>query len=99
MRAEVRHSLYPELDWNLLDIVTLRRLQLRAFVDSGGVSNSAGRIYDPTRWAVGAGAGLGLVYDALGFFPAVAYVEVATQVDERSRLDDIQVLFGTRQAF
>jgi len=99
IRAEVRHTIYPELDWNLLDIVTLRRTQLRAFTDTGGVSNSAGRIYDPRRWGVGVGVGVGLVYDALGFFPAVAYVEVATRVDKSSQLDDIQILFGTRQAF
>jgi hypothetical protein len=99
VRAELRHTIYPELDWNLLDIVTLRRTQLRAFTDTGGVSNSAGRIYDPRHWAVGVGVGIGLVYEALGFFPAVAYVEVATQVDRPSQLGDIQVLFGTRQAF
>lgn len=99
VRAELRRSIYPELDWNLLDIVTLRRTQFRVFADTGNVSNSAGRVYDPRDWAVGVGAGFGLVYDAAGFFPAVAYLEVATRVDESDEIDDIQVLFGTKQAF
>jgi hypothetical protein len=99
LRTELRHLLRTELDWNLLDLLILRRTQLRAFVDSGGVSNSAGRIYDVSDWSVGVGIGIGLFYDAFGFIPATAYIEVATQVDDSDELDDIQVLFGTRQAF
>ena len=99
VRAELRRSIYPELDWNLLDIVTLRRTQFRVFADSGNVSNSAGRIYDPTDWAVGIGAGFGLFYEAVGFIPAVAYLEIATRVDDPDDLGKIQVLFGTAQAF
>jgi hypothetical protein len=38
------------------------------FVDSGRVEGSAGRIYDVSGFAVGVGAGLGVVYDFLGFF-------------------------------
>jgi hypothetical protein len=97
--AEVRRSIYPELDWNLLDLLTLRRTQFRVFADSGNVSNSAGRVYDVTDWAVGIGAGFGLVYEAAGFFPAIAYLEIATRVDDSDELGDIQVLFGTKQAF
>ena len=99
VRTELRRSLYPELDWNLLDVVTLRRTQLRFFADTGNVSNSAGRVYDPSDWAVGVGAGFGLFYDAAGFIPAVAYLEIATRVDDSDDLGDIQVLFGTKQAF
>jgi hypothetical protein len=99
VRGEMRQSIYPELDWNLLDVVTLRRTQFRAFVDSGNVSNSAGRIYDPTDWAVGIGAGFGLIYDAAGFFPAVAYLEIATRVDDGEGQGEVQVLFGTKQPF
>jgi len=97
VRSELRQSIFPEINWNLQDIVVLRRTQFRAFVESGNVSNSAGRIYDPRDWAVGVGAGFGLIYDAAGFFPAVAYLEIATRVDED--LGDIQVLFGTKQPF
>jgi hypothetical protein len=32
----------------------------------------------------------------MGFFPSLAYVELATRVD---RPGDVQFLFGTRQAF
>ncbi len=99
VRGEVRQSIYPELDLNLLDIFTLRRTQVRAFVDAGNVANSAGRAYDPSEWAVGAGIGFGLVYDAVGFFPGVAFIEIATRVDDRDHLDDVQVLFGTKQSF
>ena len=99
VRGEMRQSIYPELDLNLLDILTLRRTQLRAFVDAGNVSNSAGRAYDPSDWAVGVGIGFGLVYDAVGFFPAVAYIEIATRVDDRDHVDDVQVLFGSKQSF
>lgn len=98
-RGELRQAIYPELDWNLLDVVTLRRTQFRAFVDSGNVSNSAGRIYDPSEWAVGVGAGFGLIYDAAGFFPAVAYLEIATRVDDGEGQGEVQVLFGTKQPF
>ncbi len=99
VRSELRQSIYPELNWNLQDILILRRTQFRVFAESGNVSNSAGRIYDPRDWAVGIGAGFGLIYDAAGFFPAVAYLEIATRVDERDDLGDIQILFGTKQPF
>jgi hypothetical protein len=99
LRAEVRQSLYPEIDYNFLDLLVARRLQMRLFVDSGQVSNSAGAVYDPRGYAVGIGTGFGLVYDFMGFFPSLAYLELATRVDRSDKLGDIQVLFGTRQAF
>ncbi len=99
LRGEVRQSIYPELDLNLLDLVTLRRTQFRVFADGGNVSDSAGRVYDPSDWAVGVGLGFGLVYEAAGFFPAIAFIEVATRVDKSDQIDDVQVLFGTKQSF
>jgi hypothetical protein len=99
VRSELRQSIYPEVNWNLQDILILRRTQFRVFAESGNVDNSAGRIYDPRDWAVGVGAGFGLIYDAAGFFPAVAYLEIATRVDDSDELGDIQVLFGTKQPF
>jgi hypothetical protein len=99
MRMELRQDIFPELDWNLLDFLVVRRHQLHLFVDSGRVENSAGRIYDISGFAVGVGAGLGVVYDFLGFFPSLAYIEVATRVDRSDKIDDVQFLFGTRQAF
>ncbi len=99
VRAEVRRDIYPELDLNLFDTLILRRGQLRLFADSGRVSNSAGRVYDPSGYAVGLGTGIAAVYDFLGFFPAVAYLEIATRVDDAHKAGDVQVLFGTRQAF
>jgi len=97
LRTELRQMLYPELDLNLLDLLVLRRFQLRPFVDTGRVDDSAGRIYDPSGFAVGVGLGFGLVYDFMGFFPSIAYMEVATRVDRDP--GDVQFLFGTRQAF
>ena len=99
IRAELRQTVYPEVDLNLLDLLVLRRGQLRFFVDSGRVNNSAARAHDIGRFAVGVGIGISAVYDFLGFFPATAYIEVATRVDEPSQADDVQFLFGTRQAF
>lgn len=99
VRSEVRHDLYPELDMNLLDVLVLRRTQLRLFADSGRVGNSAGRVYDVSGFAVGAGTGFAAVYDFMGFFPAVAYIEMATRVDNLKKASDVQFLFGTRQAF
>ncbi|HJZ96088.1 MAG TPA: hypothetical protein VKE70_06255 [Candidatus Solibacter sp.] len=99
VRGELRQSIYPELDLNLLDFLVLRRAQLRAFVDTGNVSNSAGAIYNPSGYAVGVGLGFGAVYEFMGFFPSLAYLEVATRVDEASQIGDVQVLFGTRQSF
>lgn len=97
IRGELRQTIYPELDLNLLDLLVLRRTQARFFVDTGSVSNSAGAIYDPQHYAVGVGAGFAVVYDFMGFFPSTAYVEAATRVD-RDR-GEVQFLFGTRQAF
>jgi hypothetical protein len=99
LRTELRYDVYPELDLNFLDALVLRRGQLRLFADSGQVSNSAGRIYDVSSFAVGIGVGFGAVYEFLGFFPSIAYVEIATRVDEPSKAGDVQFLFGTRQAF
>jgi hypothetical protein len=96
-RTELRQTLYPELDLNFLDLLVLRRTQVRLFVDTGQVDNSAGAVYDPTHYAVGAGTGFALMYDFMGFFPSVAYIEVATRLDQRQ--SDVQFLFGTRQAF
>jgi hypothetical protein len=99
VRTEIRHDLYPELDLNLFDLLVMRRPQLRFFADSGRVSNSAAKVYDVGGYAVGVGVGLAAVYDFMGFFPSVAYIEVATRVDDAKKAGDVQFLFGTRQAF
>jgi hypothetical protein len=99
VRAELRRDVTPELDLNLLDFLVLRQTQLRLFADAGRVHNAAGRVYDVGAFAVGVGLGFGAVYEFMGFFPSLAYVEVATRVDESDALDDVQFLFGTRQAF
>jgi hypothetical protein len=99
LRSELRQSIYPEFDLNLLDLLILRRTQAHLFVDTGRVDDSAGRIYDVGGFAVGIGAGLAAAYDFMGFFPSLAYIEVATQVGKGSEARDVQVLFGTRQGF
>jgi hypothetical protein len=97
LRGELRQAIYPELDLNFLDILVLRRAQARLFIDTGQVDNAAGRVYDPSHYAVGFGVGLEAVYDFLGFFPSAAYIEVATRADRDQ--SDVQFLFGTRQSF
>lgn len=99
LRTEIRRDIFPEVDWNLADLLVMRRTQLRLFADSGRVSNSAGSVYDLGRWALGIGIGLAAVYDFMGFFPSVAYIEIATRVDTPSEVSNVQFLFGTRQAF
>jgi hypothetical protein len=99
LRAELRQSVYPEVDLNLFDTLVLRRAQVHVFVDSGQVANSAGAVYDPAGYAVGVGIGLGAVYEFMGFFPSTAYLELATQARGPGSASDVQVLFGTRQAF
>jgi surface antigen Omp85-like protein len=100
LRAELRQSLYPEVDLSLLDdALVVRRTQVQFFVDTGQVSNSAGAIYDPAGYAVGVGIGLGALTEFFGFFPVMAYLELATQARGPGNASDIQVLFGTRQAF
>jgi hypothetical protein len=96
-RFELRQHVYPEWDLDLFDTLTFRRPYVRGFVDTGQVDDSAGRALNPEHWAAGAGIGLGAVYEFLGFFPGLAYVEIATRLDRDQ--DDVQVLFGTRQAF
>ncbi len=99
VRAELRQDIFPEVDMNLLDLLVLRRGQLRGFVDSGSVNNSAGRVYDVGSYAVGVGVGFAAIYDFMGFFPSMAYLEIATRVDEVGQIGDVQVLFGSRQSF
>ena len=97
LRLEIRQEIFPEFDLNLFDLVTYRRPQVRFFVDSGQVSDSASRALNPAHWASGAGVGIAARYDFLGFFPGLAYIEVATRLDRDQ--SDFQFLFGTRQAF
>ncbi len=99
VRTELRQDIFPELDFNFLDLLVLRRHQLRLFADSGRVDDSAGRVYDVGRWALGVGVGLAAVYDFMGFFPSIAYVEVATRLDQPDQAGNVQFLFGTRQSF
>jgi hypothetical protein len=99
LRTEVRQAIYPQIDLNLLDLLILRRGQLHLFVDTGQVSNSAGAAYDPRDYAVGLGVGLGAVTEIFGFFPLMAYLELATQVRGPGNEGGVQVLFGTRQPF
>jgi hypothetical protein len=96
-RAEVRQDVFPEVDFNLLDLLVYRRPQLKLFVDTGQVDDSAGRALNPEHFAIGAGIGVNALYDFLGFFPGRAYIELATRLDRDQT--DFQVLFGTRQAF
>jgi len=96
-RAELRQDVFPEADLNLLDLAVYRRPQLKLFVDSGQVDDSAGRALNPQHFAIAAGAGINVLYDFLGFFPGRAYIELATRLDRDQ--SDFQVLFGTRQAF
>lgn len=97
LRTELRRELSANLSLNLHDAVILRRLSARLLLDTGQVSNSAGRIYDLPSWALGAGVGVGVVYDFLGFFSAAAYLDLATRLDQDQ--GDIQVLFGSAQSF
>jgi hypothetical protein len=99
VRAELRQTIYPELDLNLLDAVVLRRSQVRLFVDTGRVDDDAGDVYDVGDFAVGVGVGLAAFYDFMGFFPSLAFLEVATRVDESDQIGKVQVLLGTRQRF
>jgi hypothetical protein len=99
LRTELRYEIYPELDLNLLDFLVLRRTQVHLLLDTGNVSNSAGRIYDVGQWAAGIGGGVGLLYELFGFFPASAYFEIATRIDDPSEAGDVQFLFGSTQAF
>jgi hypothetical protein len=99
LRTELRQDLFPEFDHNLLDILAVRRTQIRFFVDTGRVHDEPGHVYNVGEFAAGVGVGFTAFYDFLGFFPASAYIEVATRVDEPDQADDVQVLFGTRQAF
>ena len=96
-RAEVRQDVFPEVDFNLLDLVVYRRPQLKLFIDTGQVDDSAGRALNPEHYAIAAGTGINVLYDFLGFFPGRAYIELATRLDRDQT--DFQVLFGTRQAF
>ncbi len=96
-RAELRQAVYPEFDLNFLDLLTYRRPQVRLFVDAGNVDDSAGRAVNPGNWAIGGGVGVNVLYDFMGFFPGSAYLELATRLDRDQQ--DVQVLFGTRQAF
>ena len=96
-RFELRQHVYPVFDLNLFDLLTYRRPQVRLFLDTGGVDDSAGRALNPGNWAIGGGIGLHVLYDFMGFFPGNAYIEIATRFDRDQ--EDIQVLFGSRQAF
>ena len=97
LRTELRQEITPDLDLNFHDIAVLRRVSARLLFDTGQASNSAGHIYDLPSWAVGAGAGIGIVYDFFGFFSAAAYLDLATRLDEDQ--GDFQVLFGSSQSF
>jgi hypothetical protein len=99
VRTELRQDVFPEVDLNLFDLLVLRRGQLRLFADSGRVSNSAGRLYDVGSFALGVGTALAGEYEFMGFFPSVAYMAIATRVDDPSKAGEVQFLFGTRQAF
>jgi hypothetical protein len=97
LRTELRREITPDLELNFHDIAVLRRLSVRLLLDTGQVSNSAGRIYDLPSWAVGAGGGVGIVYDFFGFFSSAAYLDLATRLDRDQ--GDVQVLFGSAQSF
>lgn len=99
LRTELRQAVSSELDLSLFDALVLRGTQMKVFVDTGSVENRAARVYDVSGFAVGAGVGFSALYEFLGFFPARAYFEVATRVDKSSQIDNVQFLFGTRQAF
>jgi hypothetical protein len=99
LRTELRQVISTELDLNLLDALVLRQLQVKALLDTGQVSNSAGHIYDVGSYACGVGVGFTAFYDFLGFFPSTAYLEIATRIDDPSKAGDVQVLFGSSQAF
>lgn len=96
-RVELRQAVYPEFDLNFLDFLAYRRPQVRLFLDMGNVNDSAGRAVNPENWAIGGGVGINVLYDFMGFFPGSAYLEVATRLDRDQT--DVQVLFGSRQAF
>ena len=99
-RVELRQALYPEVDLSLFDVLVLRRGQLRLFVDTGHVEDRRSSLFRVHDFAVGVGVGLAAFYDFMGFHPSVAYVAVAQRVDRFDGVDnDVQFLFGTRQAF
>ncbi|TMA79965.1 MAG: hypothetical protein E6J72_09775 [Deltaproteobacteria bacterium] len=99
-RFELRQMLAPELDLSIADVVVLRRVQLRLFVDTGHVEDRRESLYRLHDFTVGVGIGAAAFYDFMGFYPAVAYIALAERVDRYSGVDNhVQFLFGTRQAF
>ncbi|MGH7898479.1 MAG: BamA/TamA family outer membrane protein, partial [Candidatus Binatia bacterium] len=96
VRAELRHLLPFRFNGNFQELLIARRLQVKAFVDAGRVENTTRRLYDPSGFAVGVGAGLNLFYEFMGFFPTTFYLDFATRADEAG---DLQVLFGAKQPF
>ena len=96
VRAELRRLLPVRLDLDFEEMLVARRLQLRTYLDAGRVDDHRSRVYDPEGFAVGAGVGLNLFYEFLGFFPSSFYVDVATRVD---RDPGAEILFGARQPF
>lgn len=98
-RAEIRQDLPFEIDHSFLDALVGRGFQVRLFADTGKVSDEKSHVYDVADFAVGVGVGFAVKYEFLGFFPSIAYLGAATRVDESDRIDDVQFLFGTRQAF
>ena len=97
LRTELRREITPDLDLNFHDIAVLRRVSARLLFDTGQASNSAGHIYDLPAWAMGAGVGIGIVYDFFGFFSSAAYLDLATRLDQDQ--GNIEVLFGSSQSF
>lgn len=99
-RFELRQMLVSDLDLSLADVLVLRRAQLRLFLDTGRVEDRRESLYRLRDFAVGVGVGVAAFYDFLGFYPAVAYIALAERVDRFAGVDNqVQVLFGTRQAF
>ncbi|HSD11009.1 MAG TPA: BamA/TamA family outer membrane protein [Candidatus Binatia bacterium] len=96
VRAELRHMLPWQLDWNFEDVLIARRLQAKVFVDTGRVDDSSRQLFDPSGFAVGVGGGLNLFYDFMGFYPTTFYLDIATRADKAG---SAQVLFGVGQPF
>ncbi len=100
VRAELRQTVYPEVDFNLADFLVLRHGQLRLFVDAGRVEDRRSSLYRLSDFAVGVGVGAAAAYDFMGFYPGTAYVAIARRVDHEAGAESgVQFLFGTRQAF
>ncbi|MEZ6188884.1 MAG: BamA/TamA family outer membrane protein [Planctomycetota bacterium] len=99
VRTELRHHVFTDMNFPLLWLSWLRKMQVVLFLDAGDVGESVDRVIkDANDWKWGTGFGFRCFVDVFGVTNVTLRFDVGFRIDETDELGP-EYYFGLSQSF